>query len=397
MEALQNHYYRLLHATKTTHFRYLYKQIRWHNRLVAIVGARGTGKTTLMLQHIKATFPDKSKALYASLDNIWFSQNTLLDLAEKFHAYGGTHLFLDEVHKYPNWSIEVKNVYDSFPDLHVVFTGSSMLKIYSSEGDLSRRAISYSLAGLSFREFLLFENKLEVIPLALEEILTDHVEFASEITAEIKILPEFKRYLKHGYYPFYKEDIASYPMRLQNAINIILENDLPAVEHVEYLSVQKIKKMLMVVASMVPFTPNIVNLSSEIETGRNAIVKYLDYLQKAGLILSLSSPKKNMGSMSKPDKIYLNNSNLLYALSDSSVNAGTLRETFFANQLSVNHAVNTAMQGDFTVDKKYVFEVGGKGKGFKQIRDIKDSYVATDDIEIGYGCKIPLWLFGMTY
>lgn len=397
MEALVNHYNRLLNATKTTHFRYLYDKIGWHNRLIAIVGARGTGKTTLMLQHIKTTFSDKSKALYVSLDNIWFSKNTLLDLAEQFNAYGGTHLFLDEVHKYPGWSIEVKNIYDSFPDLHLVFTGSSMLEIYKSEADLSRRAISYKLAGLSFREFLMFENKLEVIPLSLNEILADHVNLASEITAEIKILPEFKKYLRYGYYPFYKEDLASYPMRLQNAINVILENDLPAVEHVEYLSIQKIKKILMIIASMVPFTPNTVELSGAIGTNRNAIIKYLNYLQKAGLTLSLSGPKKNMGSMSKPDKIYLNNSNLLYALGDAAVNVGTLRETFFANQVSVSHTVNTAMQGDFTVDKKYIFEVGGRNKGFGQIKDLKNSYIAMDDIEVGVGNKIPLWLFGMTY
>jgi predicted AAA+ superfamily ATPase len=350
-----------------------------------------------MLQHIKENFPDKNKALYASMDNIWFTQNSLLDLAEKFYTHGGTHLFLDEVHRYPTWSIEIKNIYDSYPDMYVVFTGSSMLEIYRSNADLSRRAISYYLTGLSFREFLLFDKKLDIPPVSLAQILENHLPIAMEITSKIKILPEFKRYLEYGYYPFYKEGIKTYLIRLQNIVNTILDNDLPAVEKIEYITIQKIKKLLMILSSLVPYTPNINKLSGEIESNRANTIKYLGYLQKAGLIKMLLYSQKGMSAMNKPDKIYLDNTNLLHALTLTDVNPGNARETFFANQLSVFHSVQTSPQGDFEVNDKWIFEIGGSGKTFKQIKDLKDSYTAIDDIETGHGKRIPLWLFGFTY
>lgn len=320
-----------------------------------------------------------------------------MELVDYFQSYGGTHLFLDEVHRYPNWSVALKNIYDSYPDLSLVFTGSSILEIYNSNADLSRRAVTYNLQGLSFREFLNFENDLNLEPLILEEILRNHQDISGSIVAQIKILPEFKKYLEYGYYPFYKEGLKVYPMRLQNVVNTVLENDLPAVENIEYNTVYKIKKMLMIIASLVPFSPNIAKLSAEIETNRANTVRYLDYLQKAGLTINLLSSKKGMSLMNKPDKIYLDNTNLQYALALSGVNEGNLRETFFANQIKTLHHLRTSQQGDFVVNDKYTFEVGGVNKHFDQIKNIKGSFVVTDNTETGFGNRIPLWLFGLMY
>jgi len=397
MDTLVRNYNRLIGTVNTKFYRYLYQQINWEDRLIAITGSRGTGKTTLLLQHIKTSFPDTSKALYVSLDNMWFSKNTLTELAEQFHAYGGTHLFLDEVHRYPTWSIEIKNIYDNFPDLHIAFTGSSILEIYKSNADLSRRAMTYHLYGLSFREFLAFENHIDIEPLKLEDILKKHQSIASDITSQIKILPEYKKYLEYGYYPIYKEGAKGYPIRLQNVVNTILENDLPAVENVEYPTIQKLKKMLMIISSLAPFSPNITKLSAEIEANRANTIKYLGYLQKAGLIMSYLSAQKGMSLMNKPDKIYLDNTNLLHALRLSDVNEGNIRETFFANQMNVLHKLNTSEQGDFLVNNTYIFEIGGASKNFNQIKNLKNSFVAADGMETGYGNKIPLWMFGLLY
>ncbi|MDR3219847.1 MAG: AAA family ATPase [Dysgonamonadaceae bacterium] len=396
MDALIKSFTRILNAQTSNIQRYLNQDIDWEGRLIGVTGTRGTGKTTLLLQYIKDNFPKKESVLYASLDNIWFTKNRLLDLAEKFDAYGGTHLFLDEVHRYPTWAIELKNIYDSFPKMHIVFTGSSMLEIYRSNADLSRRAISYELKGLSFREFLMLENKIDFPVLTLKEILENHQTIASEITAQIKILPEFKKYLKYGYYPIFREGLKSYSLRLQNAVNIVLDNDLPSIENVEYTTIFKIKKLLMVLAALVPYTPNINTLSGEIETNRANTLRYLDYLKRAGLIQTFLYPKKSIKMLTKPDKIYLNNSNLLYTLADENANIGNVRETFFANQLSAKHTVNTSQQGDFLVDGA-VFEVGGKTKRYNQIKDLPNSYLVIDETEVAYGNKIPLWLFGFLY
>ena len=397
MDSLFKNHNRLINATNTKFQRYLYRSIDWGDRLIAITGSRGTGKTTMLLQHIKTGFSDTTKALYVSLDNIWFVKNTLTELADRFQAYGGTHLFLDEVHRYSAWSVEIKNIYDSYPELHIVFTGSSILEIYKSNADLSRRAMTYHLYGLSFREFLAFENRIQMEPLELSEILTKHQSIAGEISSNIKILPEYRKYLEYGYYPFYREGIKSYPIRLQNIVNTVLENDLPAVESVEYATIYKIKKMLMIVTSLAPFSPNITKMSAEIEANRANTVKYLGYLQKAGLIISCFSQGKGMGLMNKPEKIYLDNTNLMYALTLSAVNEGNVRETFFANQISVLHKLNTSERGDFLVNDTCTFEIGGAKKGFNQIKDMKDSFVAADDMETGYGNKIPLWMFGLLY
>jgi len=396
METLRRTYQRLINETEIEKFRYLYSNINWTNRLIGILGARGTGKTTLLLQHIRKNFPDRDKALYVSLDNIWFSKNNLLELAEQFYDYGGTHLFIDEVHRYKGWAVEIKNVYDSFPRLHIVFTGSSMLEVYRSQADLSRRAVCYQLNGLSFREFLQFENKLDISAITLDDIITNHQSIAENICNNLKILPEFRNYLTYGYYPFFREGTADFSYRLNNIINLILDNDLPSVENIEYVTIQKIKKLLLIIASLSPYSPNITRLSEDIESNRNATLKYLVYLQKAALLRLLAPSQTTMGAMSKPEKVFLDNSNLLYTLT-SDANLGNVRETFFANQLSANHKVVAPEKGDFLIDDKYIFEIGGKSKTYEQIRNIENSFIAADDLEIGYGNKIPLWLFGFLY
>ncbi|MDR0604145.1 MAG: AAA family ATPase [Bacteroidales bacterium] len=396
MDVLIKNFTRILNATPDCHKRYLYHNIDWDSRLIGIVGARGTGKTTLMLQHIKANFPKKEHVLYASLDNIWFTNHSLVDLAEKFDAYGGTYLFLDEAHRYPAWAIEIKNIYDSFPDMRIVFTGSSMLKIFDSNADLSRRVVNYELKGLSFREFLLLEDVMDLPVLSLEDILQNHQTIASEIVGKIKILPEFKKYLRYGYYPIFKEGIKSYEMKLKNIVNTILENDLPAVESIDYSTIYKLKKLLMILSALVPYSPNINQLSNNIETNRASALKYLDILKKAALIQTFLYSQKGLGLMTKPDKIYLNNTNLLYALVEGNVNTGNIRETFFANQTSAKYSVTTSDKGDFKINGK-VFETGGESKTFAQIKDIPDGYLAIDEIEVGYCNRIPLWLFGFLY
>jgi hypothetical protein len=397
METLIRNYIRLIDSTPVNFQRYLYNTIDWQDRLIGITGARGTGKTTLLLQYIKNNFTDRTRAIYVSLDNIWFAKNSLTDLVEYFYTHGGTHLFLDEVHRYPNWSIEIKNIYDSYPEIHIIFTGSSILEIYKSNADLSRRAIHYHLQGLSLREYLKFEHDIDLPPLSLSDILNNHLNIASEITSKIKILPLFEEYLKQGYYPFYKENSKNYLLRLQNMINTILDYDLPAVENIEYTTLLKIKKILMIISSLVPFTPNMTSLSAEIETNRTSSIKYLSFLEKAKLIKMLPSSKKGMNSLNKPEKIYLDNTNLLYALTTSNINDGNKRETFFANQVAMNHTLTIPPKGDFLVDNIYTFEIGGKNKNYDQIKDIPDSYVVFDNAETGFGNKIPLWLFGMQY
>ncbi len=394
MERLIAIHNRILNSVKTNYIRSSYNNIDWANRLISITGARGVGKTTMILQHIKLNFKDKSKVLYASLDNIWFSSNSIIDLVETLYNNGVTHLFLDEVHRYPNWSIEIKNIYDSYPGFNIVFTGSSMLEIYNSNADLSRRAITYNLEGLSFREFLYFESGYKFPQYKLEDIISDHINIAFEITSKIKVLTEFDKYLRYGVYPFYKENINTYYSRINNIVNTILDNDLPAIERIEYNTIFKIKKLLMIITSLVPYSPNISSLSNEIETNRASTLKFLHILQKARLINLLNAEGSGMSQMNKPDKVFLDNSNIIYALAQEIPNKGSIRETFFVNQLSNLHKVNTTKKGDFIVNNKLIFEVGGKNKTYNQIKELSNSYIAMDDIECGFGSKVPLWLFG---
>lgn len=371
----------------------IYYQINWDNRLIGIKGPKGVGKSTLLLQHIKETFSDLSKILYVSLDNMWFASNSLIDLVEYHYTHGGTHIFLDEIHKYKHWQDAIKNIYDDYPDLRIVYTGSSILKLKAGDGDLSRRMRSYEMTGLSFREYMAFEGKLQYRVLSLEDILNNHVTIASEIVSKVKILPAFESYLKEGYYPFYKEEGDGYLSRVQEVITQTIDMDIPAVEDVEYGTLQKLKKLLMILAVQLPFIPRMNELYHELETNREQGLKLLSLLEDAKLISMLKTPVKALKHLSAPDKLYLDNPNMIYALSDK-VDIGTVRETFFNNQLSVNNKVSLPEKGDFKVDDKYLFEVGGRKKSFEQIKDVPDSFLAIDSIEIGNGNRIPLWLFG---
>ena len=398
MEELFDFFYRELRKTDLSFQRYLINDIDWEGRLSAITGARGTGKTTMILQHIKKTFGNAPKeALYISADNIWFSGNRLFDLANDFEKLGGKYLFVDEVHKYENWSQEIKNIYDSFRDLKVVITGSSMLQIYKGNADLSRRAVHYVLHGLSFREFLQYDQNLEFDKFTLEDILQNHIEIAGFFNDKIRPLPLFNSYLKQGYYPYYKSDKRFYLSKLANTVNLILEMDLPAVETIEMYSIRKIKKLLWIISQSVPFTPKITDLAKNLDVSRNSLLNYLTILERGGLINLLQNSTRGINSLAKPEKIYLNNTNQIYAFDANRPDTGNLRETFFFNQLQAVCEVVFAHKADFTVDEKYIFEVGGKNKGHEQIMGLENAYLALDNLEYGFGNKIPLWLFGMLY
>ena len=397
MDQLFEKYYRRLDSISLDFVRGYAGIINRKARMIGIRGSRGVGKTTLLLQYMKKNFPRDGSSLYASLDNIWFSENRLTDLTDRFVKQGGHYLFLDEVHKYPGWSQELKNIYDDYPGLKIVFTGSSLLEIRKSGADLSKRAVIYNMRGLSFREYLNFTLGLELSIVSLEDILSGQVDFVQEVLKKVKPLKYFSSYLKSGYYPFFLEVPELYFQRLEEIVNLILEMELPLLRKVEVENVPKVKLLLKILAESVPFIPNIVKLSERAGLTRNTVISYLGHLEEAHLVRNLYRNAKGITRLQKPDKIYLENTNLLYALSPDGVNSGNLRETFFVNQLSENHAVEYAKEGDFVVDGRFVFETGGKSKGFDQIRGIKNSFVAADGIEYGTGNRIPLWLFGFLY
>jgi uncharacterized protein len=381
-----------------THFsRFLADEVHWDDRLIGISGARGAGKTTLILQYMKK-LPRDSEALYASLDDIYFAENPLVYLAEEYHKKGGQFLILDEVHKYPGWSREIKNIYDNLPGLKVVFTSSSALDIYKGAYDLSRRALVYNLPGLSYREFIELKYQFRLPTFTIEQILFDAKKAVADIKGQIQPIKYFDEYLKIGYYPYFVESEATYPQRLLNTLNLILENDLPAIFNFDYFSVLKIKKMLSVLSRIVPFKPNIEKLARQANTTRDTLLKYLYYLEKAEVVKWLTKDTFGINYLNKPDKLYMNNTNLMYSLNIGSLpEKGNLRETFILNQLSVKHRVSYAEKGDFLIDGKYTIEVGGPSKKTKQISGLDDAFIATDDIEFPDGKKIPLWLFGFLY
>ena len=397
MDTLYNTFGRLLAETDSTFKRYVYDSINWDNRLIVIKGAKGVGKTTLIMQHIKQAFKNGQGALYVSLDNIWFASHTILELADYHYTHGGTHIFLDEVHKYKNWQIEVKNIYDSYPKLHIVVTGSSMLKLEESlDADLSRRYRQYTLEGLSFREYLKLEKVADLDVLRLEDILENHFSIASQITSQVKVLQHFERYLKVGYYPFYREEGDGFFDRVQQVVENIVISEIPTVGNVEYDSVYKVKRLLGVLAEMPPYTLNVTSLCNTLQASRNNTLKLIDLMDKAALIHRLYSAGTGMNMLTKPEKIIFHNTSLMHALAPV-VDAGTMRETFFVSQLCGQHKLYMPEKGDLVVDEKWLFEVGGQKKRFTQIKDIEQSFVVADNLEIGHGNKIPLWLFGLLY
>lgn len=397
MDTLFKTYGRLLADTDLSFTRYLYNKINWDNRLIVIKGAKGVGKTTMLLQHIKRNFQQVEKALYVSLDNLWFANHTLLELAEYHYTHGGTHLFLDEVHKYKGWQQEVKNIYDSYPHLHLVVTGSSMLKLEESlTADLSRRHRAYTMEGLSFREYLKLEQVADLPVLSLETILNNHFTEASQITSKVKVLQHFEKYIESGYYPFYREEGDGFFDRLQQVIDTVVTTEIPAVSHIEYDSVYKVRQLLAVLAEMKPYTLNISSLCTTLQSSRNNVLKLLDLMDKAALVRRLYATNGGMNMLTKPEKILFYNSNLMHCLTPQ-VDSGTMRETYLASQVGVDHQLYMPNKGDLVVDDKWLFEVGGKRKDFSQIKDMKDSFVVSDNMEIGHGNKIPLWLFGLLY
>ena len=397
IEDLLLHYHLRLQSTPTDFHRYIYDSIDWTDRLVCIKGPKGVGKTTMLLQYIKEHYANPDDAMYVSLDNLWFQGHSLQDFVKYYYIHGGRHLFMDEVHYYPHWQTLIKNFYDTYPDLQIIYTGSSMLRLKSGEGDLSRRLLDYEIAGLSFREFLAYEGVTQLPKLALEELLKSHVQIAMQVKGMIpSIQPLFEQYLRHGYYPFYKVAKTGFESRLQRVVNHVLEVDYPAVDEVTISTIRKAKRMLMVLAEHVPQMPTMNALYAQLETDRVQGLKMLYALERGGLLALLTDKVKSLKVLSRPEKIFLNNPNLMYALGKKT-NIGTIRETFFFNQVSQVYDVHYPAKGDFLVESKYLFEVGGCDKTFDQIKDIENSFLAVDETEIGHGNRIPLWMFGLLY
>ena len=385
---------------KETFVRSIDKKINWNSRLIGIKGARGCGKTTLLLQHLRDNHMDlvaTGKALFVSLDNIWFAKNSLLDLAESFSKNGGKILYLDEVHRYEDWPIYIKNIYDDYPEIQLVFTGSSLLQILDARADLSRRPVMYNMQGLSFREFLNLKTGNAFKELSLEEILQNHMKHAFDICSKVKPFEYFNEYLKTGYYPFFLEGLDTYYMKLEETINMILDVELPLLRKIDISYVPKIKKLLAIIAESSPFMLNTSKMAGAMELNRTTLLSYLKSLTDAQLIDSLYKDLKGVSSLQKPDKIFLENTNLMYLYQGEKAEEGNVRETFLVNQLSYNQTVEFSEVSDFLVNDKYTIECGGKNKTGEQIKSLKNAFVASDGIETGNGSKIPLWLFGFLY
>lgn len=376
--------------------RYAYGDVDWDSRLIGLRGARGVGKTTLLLQKILESGADRDTSLYLSLDSVWLDVKEIYRLAEYHVQHGGTRLVLDEVHYVKDWQKIVKNLYDDFRKLKIAYTGSSLLRLKARQGDLSRRQVGYELPGLSFREFLKFDGAIDYPSITLTDILSDHLSIAREITRKVRILPLFERYFRSGYYPFFRESSVKYEERIRQVVNQTLDSDWPSVEDVTAETIRKARKMLRILAAFPPQTPKMKSLYAELGTERQHGLKILYALERAGLLNLLASDFDALDNLSSPEKIYCENTNLMYALT-SDADIGTARETFFANQVSNGHVLTYPKKGDFLVDDRWLFEIGGKGKGFAQIKDIPNSYVVNDGVEVGFGNKIPLWLFGFLY
>lgn len=399
MEQLYEKQDAMLNATRMDIVRSFMGHVNWEAPMLCIRGPRGVGKSTLLRQYVKQHFEAGSEAvLYCSMDFVYFSQHSILEVAEKFYKHGGRLLILDEVHKYENWSREVKEVAEIYPNLQVMMSGSSLLKLIDGDADLSRRCRGYYMPGLSFREYLQFYKGIVIPVHPLEEVLEHPKAIAAEVNAVCRPLQHFHEYLKFGYYPFYlKNPIDYYPL-IEQIENYVIDVELPQLRKVNPSNCRKIKALLNVLAQQVPYDVDITKMASAIELQRNTVIEYLNHLNDAKLIQMLYSDLVSVKKMQKPDKIYLENPNLLYALASTPVKIGTARECFAVNQLSYQHTVEYGkQQGDFKVDSKWTFEVGGEGKTFDQIADLPNSYVLADDIESPKGNKLPLWMIGMTY
>lgn len=399
METLFLKQERLLANTDMRIVREDMKKVHWNNRLIAIRGSRGVGKTTLMLQYIKKNYESGSrKVLYCTLDGIYFGRHTLLELAEAFYVQGGIHLFLDEVHKYPNWSREIKEIYDLYPELQIVISGSSMLNILQADVDLSRRCIPYNMHGLSLREFMIFYEHIELPVYTLKEILENASDICAMVNKNCRPVQLFHTYLQEGYYPFFNGNREDYYIQIENVVNLIIEQEMTLLCGIDPAYVRKLKSLLEILASSVPYEVDITKLAGMIGLTRNTVLSYLQHLDRAELVHLLYADLKSVKKMQKPDKIYLHNPNMLYAISSTEVKVGTVREVFAVNQLSVGHSVEYGKtHGDLRVNSRYTFEIGGADKTFKQVAGMPDAYVFSDNLEYATGKKMPLWLLGLLY
>ena len=378
-------------------------EVNWDNRLICIKGSKGVGKSTLLQQRIKLNYDsDDRHVLYFSADTGYFATHTLVDTASMFVKLGGTHLFIDEIHKYDGWSSELKEIYDLYRNLHVVVSGSSLLQLNDGDADLSRRMISYDLPGMSLREYIYFETGKEIDKISLEELLKHPAKFCNYVKKQCRPLEYFKKYIVAGYYPFYFDDKTGYMTRVENVVNYIIETELPRLRNMEPSNTRKVKALLQVISQLVPFQVDVSKISKSIGVQRGTTLSYFKHLEESKIISRIFTDLDKIGDLQKPDKLLLDNPNLLYVLSDKTPDIGTARECFFSNQLqSSKHRVEYGgiKNGDFRIDKKYIIEVGGSDKGFSQISDEDQQcgYVAADDIDSAVGKKIPLWAFGFLY
>ena len=389
---------KILQGLNSTYKRYFFDRVDFSSQMIAVVGSRGVGKTTFLLQYLKMLKEQYSshKSLYFSYDYPTNVDIKLYELIEEFAKVGGEYLLLDEIHKYDNFALDLKAIYDFYPHIKVIFTGSCASSIYSSQADLSRRAVLYHMKGLSYREFLELSLNTKLPTFTLEEICTDSVSIVDRLGEIFLPLEYFDEYLKYGYYPFYFSDKNNYLRQLTAVVNLTIDVDLVMLGHIKSSFVHKLKKLLNVICYSKPFELNISKVSTNIEVSRNTLYAYLTYLEKGDLLTIVLDHKKGVSALSKPEKLYLNNTNLSYALCDEP-EIGTIRESFFANQLKEGHDLTTSKQGDFIVNNKYTFEVGGKNKGFKQIKEIENAFVVQDTDTTEDNRKIPLWLFGFLY
>ena len=399
METLFNKHDIYIYETPVEIVRSLMNKIDWDCRLLSIKGPKGVGKSTLMKQYIKQNYPPGSrKALYCYADSLYFTRNTLLDLADSFVKRGGERLFIDEIHKYDGWSKEIKEIYDLYPRLKVAISGSSLLQILGGDADLSRRCIPYTMQGLSLREYLHFEKGIDLPVWELKDILENSWDVCEVVKKACCPLEFFKEYLSRGYYPFFYENPDTYYTSIENVVNYIIDFELPKIRRVDVGNTRKLKALLYVLANNIPFQVDISSLAGKIEIERNTVLAYLKHLDEAKLIKLLYSDLLSVKKMQKPDKIFIDNTNLLCAIAGKEGDIGTMREIFAVNQLSYAHKVEYGKdKGDFKIDGKYLFEIGGREKSFQQIADIPDSYVFADDIDIPSGAKLPLWLLGFLY
>ncbi len=396
LDTIRKYQTRLQKSFDITYRRYLYNTINFDDKMIAVFGARGVGKTTLLFQYLRELQEQGNNALYISLDYPFLSGVDLIELVETFVESGGEFLLLDEVHRYEEFASYLKTIYDLF-DIKVIFTGSSATSILNAKSDLSRRVTLYNLNGFSFREYLEVKHKLSLEHYTLEEMLKDHIKIAKSIDKNaFDILKEFRAYLKTGYYPFYFDKKSSYYQNLLNTINLTIDLDLTSLGLIEQKYTYKLKKLLEVICESKPFEVNYSRIATMAEISRVKLYDYISYLNDGQMLLLVDENITGLKKVQKPAKIYLNNTNLLYAYCEN-VEVGTIRETFFANQVASQYPLHISKQGDFVISKKYTMEVGGKGKNFDQIKDIPDSYVVADNIVIGENNKIPLWLFGFLY